>query len=227
MKQDVLIAVVSVLAIVYVIVFDGTVDAGPNRKAVRMVTSTDPGVAARPQPEAPHLVTSALEPSSPETPTLHPLTISAEGSPTPAARDRLIEEAQEWVKRPLPGELAHLAADSERIAKLAATLERFKVDLEPALATAFGERVTEFRRTYLLQKTTADLTEVADLYVLPGTSDRRTILDDLRRLTELARDVEWVEQTYSFQYPTERRAHLGQLIEVLSGMARLDSPAVQ
>lgn len=222
LKQDLLIGIVSVSAIVYVILFDSSPGgifpgASPSAPVATGTSFPESGrttdVARR---DLNDYATSPLGPAPG-----HMLVIGSEGSPTPQARARLVEEVQGWLSRPIPGEFERLKSDYEAISQLADSLAMFRVPLEEPLSRAFQAKMAELKRYYLLQRTTLMLSQVANSYALPGSAEQDKIERDLARLRELARDVEWVEQRYEFVYPKDRKEYLKQLIEVLDSMARL------
>lgn len=218
LKQDLFIGIVSVSAIVYVILFDSSPAGIFPAPASSPSLSTSAPESAR-TTDARDLNDYASSPLGPA-PNRH-LMIGSEGSLTPQARARLVEEVTGWLSRPIPGEFDRLKADYEGISQLADSLVTFKVGLDEALARSFAAKVAELKRYYLLQRTTLMLGQVANSYALPASSEAERIERDLARLRELARDVEWVEQRYEFVYPKDRKEYLKQLIEVLESMTRL------
>ena len=217
LKQDLFIGIVSVSAIVYVILFDsspaGIFPAPADRPGQTASAPATPGTTAA------DLNDYASSPLGPAPSRM--LVIGSEGSPTPQARAKLVEEVTGWLSRPIPGELERLKADYEAISQLADSLNLFRVPLEEPLSRAFQAKMAELKRYYLLQRTTLMLGQIANSYALPASSEAERIERDLARLRELARDVEWVELRYEFVYPKDRKEYLKQLIEVLESMARL------
>jgi hypothetical protein len=218
LKQDLFIGIVSVSAIVYVILFDSS-PAGIFPAPASSPGSSVSADASSRTTETRDLTDYSSSPLGPAPSRM--LVIGSEGTPTPQARARLIEEVTGWLSRPIPGEFDRLKADYEAISQLNDSLNLFRVALEEPLAKAFQAKMAELKRYYLLQRTTLMLGQVAASYALPASSEADRIERDLARLRELARDVEWVEQRYDFVYPKDRKEYLKQLIEVLESMARL------
>lgn len=224
LKQDLLIGIVSVSAIVYVILFDsspggifpgqgaGPLTGAPSSQALS-VRTTD-AVVLESGPDA--------EPGEPPgritPPPSRLLVIGSEGTITPQARTKLVEEVRRWIGTPIPGDFDRLKADFEAMSQVADSVALFRVPLDEPLSRAFQEKMAELKRYYLLQRTTVLLAEVANNYLVPGSSEHEKIEQELARLRELERDVDWVEQRYEFVYPRDRKEYLKQLIEVLSGM---------
>jgi len=231
LKQDLLVAVVSVSAIVYVILFDtptGTLTSGPG---------SGPGALSplMPSPVAMGGSSRSSESTTPEAGadtggsgpigegiSREPLlSIRPEGALTPQGRARLVAEARAWLDRPIPGEFPRLKDEFESISQLADSLALYRVGLDEKLSRAFTDKLGEIKRYYLLQRTTLLLGEIATNYSVPSPAERTRVAADLTRLRELAHDVDWVEQRYSFVYPQDRKDYLRQLIEVLEGMDRM------
>lgn len=226
LKQDLIIGIVSVSAIVYVILFDsspggifpgqgaGPLTGAPSSQAQSVRTTEPalltPGRDAEPG-ESPGRVTPA--PS-------RLLVIGSEGTITPQARAKLIEEVRRWIGTPVPGDFDRLKESFEAMSQVADSVALFRVPLDEQLSRAFQEKMAELKRYYLLQRTTILLAEVANNYLVPGSTEYEKINLELARLRELERDVEWVEQRYEFVYPKDRKEYLKQLIEVLAGMKK-------
>lgn len=221
LKQDLLIGIVSVSAIVYVILFD----SAPG--------GLFPGASAPPPAGASQAhsgrTTEAISLSREDTyeplarvgpPPSRLLVIGSEGTITPQARTKLVEEVRRWTLHPVPGDFDRLKADFEAMSQVNDSISAFRVPLEDALSQRFQAKFAEIKRYYLLQRTTILLAEVANNYLVPGSSEHEKINQELERLRELERDVEWVEQRYEFVYPKDRKAYLKQLIEVLEGMQK-------
>ena len=203
LKQDLLIGIVSVSAIVYVILFDGS-PAGPV-----------PGQSAGAVPG-----TAWSQPATGRS-TDGLLVIGSEGSVTPQARAKLIEDVRLWVERPIPGDFDRLKADHEAILSVADSISLYHVELDEPLRRAFAAKVAELHRYFLLQRTTIALAEVANNFLIPGSTEHEKIDQELARLRELQSDVETVERRYEFVYPKDRKAYLTQLIDVLAGMKKI------
>jgi hypothetical protein len=227
LKQDLLIGIVSVSAIVYVILFDsspgGILPSSPPPGALSGSSSslarenrTTDSVLAEERRDADG---DATVPPTP--PATRLLVIGSEGSLTPQTRTKLIEDVRVWIDRAVPGEFDRLKADFESMSQVADSVALYRVALDESLARAFQAKMAELKRYYLLQRTTVQLSEVAGHYLIPGSSERERIERELERLRELSRDVDWVEQRYDFVYPKDRKDYLKQLIEVLEGMARI------
>lgn len=219
LKQDLLIGIVSVSAIVYVILFDSAPGGlFPGQGA--------PGPVAQSQAYSARTTEPVLLIRDDETlsrvgpPPSRLLVIGSEGTITPQARTKLVEEVRRWTLHPVPGDFDRLKADFEAMSQVADSIALFRVPLEEALSQRFQAKFAEIKRYYLLQRTTILLAEVANNYLVPGSSEHEKINQELERLRELERDVEWVEQRYDFVYPKDRKAYLKQLIEVLEGMQK-------
>jgi hypothetical protein len=219
-KQDLFIAIVSVCAIVYVILFDSTMAGlfthpGDSASPISSPLATGAPLAAlRPRDPAP------VEPRRPDGDD-RLLVIEPEGGLTSQGRARLMEEVRGWLERPIPGELDRLRDDYEAISQLADSIAQYRLPLDGDLARAFQDKINEIRRTYLLQRTTTELGDLATNYAVPAASERERVQRELARLKELSHDVDWVEERYNFVYPQDRKAYLHQLIEVLEGMLRV------
>ena len=221
LKQDLLIGIVSVSAIVYVILFDsspgglfpGQPAASNTSSQAASARSTDtPAVETRRDSDEPYQL--AAPPAS------RLLVIGSEGTITPQARTRLVDEVRRWIEHPISGDFDRLKADFEAMSQVADSVALFRVPLEDGLARAFEAKMAEMKRFYLLQRTTTALAEIASNYLIPGSTEHEKIASELVRLQELQRDVEHVEQRYDFVYPKDRKEYLKQLIEVLSGMKK-------
>lgn len=224
LKQDLLIGIVSVSAIVYVILFDsapggvfpGGVAPAPAAGSSQGPSgrSTDPLALDRGRDDLSEPLARVGPPPS------RLLVIGSEGTITPQARTKLVEEVRRWTLHPVPGDFDRLKADFEAMSQVADSIALFRVPLDEQLSQRFQEKFAEIKRYYLLQRTTVLLAEVANNYLVPGSSEHEKINQELARLRELERDVEWVEQRYDFVYPKDRTAYLKQLIEVLEGMQK-------
>jgi hypothetical protein len=203
LKQDLLIGIVSVSAIVYVILFDGSPGG--------LIPGSNPATGTQ----------ASLSASARTTEPPGLLVIGSEGSPTPQARAKLVDEARTWIERPVPGDFERLKADFEAISQTADAIALYRVPLDEPLARAFSQKLSEVKRYYVLQRTTVKLAEVANNYLIPGGTEHEKIEAELARLRELERDVEWVEQRYDFHYQKDRKEYLKQLIDVLSGMKKI------
>lgn len=227
-------AIVSVSAIVYVILFDSTMaglfpsSTNPTPSAANpLAPLTLGGVAPSPrttdvqEAEVQELPQSLDGASGGTVVKDQLLSIRPEGSLTPQGRARLVDEVQGWLDRPIPGEFDKLREEFEAVSQLADSLALYRISLDEKLARAFTDKLGELRRYYLLQRTTLLLTEIATTYSVPTPTELERVKNDLQRFRELARDVAWVEERYSFVYPQDRKDYLRQLIEVLEGMERM------
>lgn len=220
LKQDLLIGIVSVSAILYVILFDsapGGLFPGASSPPLSMGASSSHSTRTT-EPVSLDREGESLGRLGPSASRL--LVIGSEGSITPQARTKLVEEARRWTLHPVPGDFDRLKSDFEAMSQVADSIALFRVPLEDQLAQRFSEKMAEIKRYYLLQRTTILLAEVANNYLVPGSSEHEKINQELARMRELERDVEWVEQRYDFVYPKDRKAYLKQLVEVLSGMSK-------
>lgn len=207
LEQDHVIALVAVLGIVYIILFDGGRPRSP------VLGSATPAPAPSPL-LAPTLMTTA--------PVTDPLlAIVPRARLTPDVREQKVALARRLSASPIPGALREVEALYQDMRALAQLLGEAGIYLDPMLARSFADKLGEVRRYYTFQKASRDLEVIVKGYVIPSNMEKERLQSDLARLRELKVEIDWLESTASYTFPGEHKEYLRQLVEVLEGMGRI------
>jgi len=210
-KSDGLIATLLILLIVAL-----TVSVpGPDEPRVgetsladaRRLLSTSMPVSRAPEPAASSRPVDPVEPST--------------DLDDPVTRRDLVREVMRVAGAAVPRDTGRLMARYDEFVALAQTITANDLDLGRSLERAFVDRFQAVKRAYYLSKTTASLEDLIASYRIPGPQEEGRIRTDLGRLSQLQRDVRWVEDRFSHQYPRVQVEHLDQLVEILKTHSRL------